>query len=143
MFVVVCLQIHPFQDDNGRLSRVLTTLLLLKTGYGYVPYSSVEQNKEGYYLSLRHTQTTLADEYPNWLPWLRFFLHTLKVQKDRLAQKIELDTSWNHLPREALSIMEFVRKYGRITVAEAEQLTAYYLLNIFNRLSLLSSMQLV
>ena len=92
---------------------------------------------------MRHTQTTLADEYPNWLPWLRFFLHTLNVQKDRLAQKIELDTSWNHLPREALSIMEFVRKYGRITVAEAEQLTAYYLLNIFNRLSLLSSLQLV
>lgn len=139
MFVVVFLQIHPFQDGNGRLSRVLTTLLLLKTGYGYVPYSSlesvVEQNTEGYYLSLRRTQTTLEDEHPNWLPWLRFFLHTLKVQKDRLAQKIELDTSWNHLPREAVSIMEFVRKYGRITVAEAEQLTAIPRATVKKRLS--------
>ena len=37
VFVVVFLEIHPFQDGNGRLSRVLTTLLLLQAGYAYVP----------------------------------------------------------------------------------------------------------
>lgn len=51
IFVVVFLAIHPFQDGNGRLSRVLTTLLLLRAGYAYVPYSSlesvIEQSKEG------------------------------------------------------------------------------------------------
>ncbi len=41
IFVVVFLEIHPFQDGNGRLSRVLTTLLLLQAGYAYVPYSSL------------------------------------------------------------------------------------------------------
>ena len=49
MWVVVFLEIHPFQDGNGRLSRVLTTLLLMQVGYAYVPYSSmeavIEQNK--------------------------------------------------------------------------------------------------
>ena len=59
VFVVVFLEIHPFQDGNGRLSRVLTTLLLLQAGYAYVPYSSlesvIENSKEGYYLALRQT----------------------------------------------------------------------------------------
>ena len=41
LWVVVFLEIHPFQDGNGRLSRVLTTLLLLQAGYAYVPYSSL------------------------------------------------------------------------------------------------------
>ena len=71
IFVVVFLEIHPFQDGNGRLSRILTTLLLLQAGYAYVPYSSlesvIEQNKEDYYRALRadpgddpHRQAGLA-----------------------------------------------------------------------------------
>ena len=59
IFTVVFLEIHPFQDGNGRLSRILTTLILLRSGYAYVPYSSlesvIEQSKEGYYLALRRT----------------------------------------------------------------------------------------
>ena len=59
VFVVVFLEIHPFQDGNGRLSRALTTLLLLRAGYAYAPYSSLEstivQSKESYYLALRRT----------------------------------------------------------------------------------------
>ncbi|WP_246707218.1 Fic family protein [Mesorhizobium sp. NZP2077] len=57
IFIVVFLEIHPFQDGNGRLSRVLTPLLLMRIGYAYVPYSSlesvIENSKEGYYLALR------------------------------------------------------------------------------------------
>ena len=63
VFIVRFLAIHPFQDGNGRLSRALTTLLLLRAGYGYVPYSSlervVEENKNAYYLALRRAQSTL------------------------------------------------------------------------------------
>jgi Fic family protein len=62
--VVVFLEIHPFQDGNGRLSRVLTTLLLLQTGYAYVPYSSlesvIEHSKEAYYLALRQPKARSA-----------------------------------------------------------------------------------
>ncbi|OQX03891.1 MAG: AsnC family transcriptional regulator [Thiothrix lacustris] len=128
VFTVVFLQIHPFQDGNGRLSRVLTTLLLLKAGYRYVPYSSlesvIEQNKDGYYLALRRTQGTLEAADPNWLPWLRFFLSSLKAQKDRLAAKIDVQQPWGNLPKEALAIMEYVQHQGRITTGEAETLTA-------------------
>ena len=74
IFTVVFLEIHPFQDGNGRLSRILTTLLLLRAGYAYVPYSSlesvIEQNKEGYYLALRQTQGTIRTETPDWQPWV-------------------------------------------------------------------------
>lgn len=60
LFVVIFLEIHPFEDGNGRLSRILTTLLLMQGGYAYVPYSSlesiIEQNKQAYYVALRQTQ---------------------------------------------------------------------------------------
>jgi Fic family protein len=85
LFIVVFLQIHPFQDGNGRLSRILTTLLLLRAGYAYVPYSSlesvIEKSKEAYYVSLRRTQGTIRTQTPDWQPWLIFFLNSLQQQK--------------------------------------------------------------
>jgi Fic family protein len=94
IFIVTFLAIHPFQDGNGRLSRILTTLLLLKAGYGYVPYSSIEsiieESKEGYYLALRQTQCTLnREQQPNWEPWLLFFMRVLQRQKNRLQTKLD------------------------------------------------------
>lgn len=92
-FVVQFLAIHPFQDGNGRLSRVLTMLLLLRSGYAYAPYASLERvieaNKDHYYAALRRTQTTLEDDGPDWESWLGFFLRALKRQKDGLAARIE------------------------------------------------------
>jgi Fic family protein len=93
IFVVVFLEIHPFQDGNGRLSRILTTLMLLQADYAYVPYASlesvIEQSKESYYLALRQTQATIRSERPDWQPWILFFLKALDQQKNRLATKIE------------------------------------------------------
>ena len=93
IFVVVFLQVHPFQDGNGRLSRVITTLLLLRVGYLYVPYSSlksvIEQSKEGYYLALRQTQGTIRTESADWSPWLTFFMQALSQQMHRLKIKVE------------------------------------------------------
>lgn len=128
LFVVVFLEIHPFQDGNGRLSRVLTTLVLLQAGYAYVPYSSlesvVEANKEGYYLALRRTQGTLMREDPDFQPWLLFFLRSLKKQKDRLAEKIEREPQAEGLHPDAMKILEEARRTGRIAIREAEKLTA-------------------
>jgi Fic family protein len=127
LFVVVFLEIHPFQDGNGRLSRVLTTLLLLQAGYGYTPYSSlesiIEANKEGYYLGLRRTQGTLARDEPDFEPWLVFFLRSLKKQKDRLADKVAREPGAEGLHPDALKILEQVRRTGRITTGDAEKLT--------------------
>ena len=128
LWVVVFLEIHPFQDGNGRLSRVLTTLLLLQTGYGYVPYSSlesvIEQNKEDYYLALRQTQGTIRTDAPNWQPWLSFFLPSLAEQVRRLEKKIEREKLvLAVLPTLSLQIVEFAREHGRITIGEAIKLT--------------------
>lgn len=127
LFTVVFLEIHPFQDGNGRLSRVLTTLLLLRAGYSYVPYSSlesiIEANKEDYYLGLRRTQGTLTRDEPDFEPWLSFFLRSLTKQKDRLAEKVAREPRAEGLHPDALIILEEARRRGRITTGEAEKLT--------------------
>ncbi len=126
--VVVFLEIHPFQDGNGRLSRVLTTLLLMRAGYAYVPYSSlesvIEQNKEAYYLALRQTQGTIRTEAPDWQPWLAFFLRSLAEQVRRLEKKVEREKLvLASLPGLSLRIVEFAREHGRVTIGEAVKLT--------------------
>ena len=128
VFVVVFLEIHPFQDGNGRLSRVLTTLLLLQAGYAYVPYSSLESvielNKEAYYLALRQTQGTIRTDAPNWQPWLVFFLRSLAEQVRRLEKKVEREKIvLAALPELSLKIVEFAREHGRVTMADAIKLT--------------------
>ncbi|WP_434735346.1 Fic family protein [Accumulibacter sp.] len=128
VWVVVFLEIHPFQDGNGRLSRVLTTLLLLQAGYAYVPYSSlesvIEQSKEAYYLALRQTQGTIRTEAPNWQPWLIFFLRALAEQVRRLKRKVEREKLvLAALPELSLQIVEFAREHGRIAMGEAIRLT--------------------
>ena len=128
IFTVVFLAIHPFQDGNGRLSRVLTTLLLLRTGYGYVPYSSlesvIEQSKEGYYLALRQTQGTLRTQNPRWEPWLLFFLRALQRQKARLESKLERERIVaENLPELSIRILEITRERGRLTIGETVVLT--------------------
>jgi Fic family protein len=129
VFVVVFLEIHPFQDGNGRLSRVLTTLLLLQAGYAYVPYSSlesvIEQNKEGYYLALRQTQGTIRTAAPNWQPWLVFLLRSLTEQVRRLQKKVEREKIvLAAMPVLQLQIVEFAREHGRVTIGDAIKLTA-------------------
>jgi Fic family protein len=128
IFVVVFLEIHPFQDGNGRLSRVLTTLLLLQAGYAYVPYSSlesvIEQSKEGYYLALRRTQDTIRTDTPNWLPWILFFLKALHRQMENLRGKVEREKLLlAKLPDLSIQILDLIKDRGRITIGEAVTIT--------------------
>ncbi|MBX9782730.1 MAG: Fic family protein [Chitinophagaceae bacterium] len=128
VFNVSFLAIHPFQDGNGRLSRILTTLLLLKYGYVYVPYSSleavIEKNKQGYYLSLRQTQTTIGTDKPDWQPWLIYFLKALQQQKEKLEQKIGYETALlTQLPELSKKIIELISLRGRITTGELHNIT--------------------
>jgi len=128
VFVVTFLEIHPFQDGNGRLSRVLTTLLLLQAGYAYVPYSSlesvIEQSKEGYYIALRRTQGTIRTAAPDWQPWLDFFLRVLQEQKNHLAGKVERERiMMATLPELAVAIIDQTRQRGRVTIGNLIRLT--------------------
>ena len=128
VFIVTFLEIHPFQDGNGRLSRILTMLLLLQAGYAYVPYSSlesvIENSKEAYYLALRQTQTTIRTDAPNWQPWLGFFLRALQQQKRRLAEKVEREKIiLAALPELSAQILEVTRERGRVTISEVIRLS--------------------
>ena len=128
LFTVVFLEIHPFQDGNGRLSRILTTLLLLQAGYVYVPYSSlesvIEQSKEGYYLALRQTQGTIRTAAPDWQPWLVFFLRALQQQMRRLSKKIEREKIvLSDIPELSLRILDFARDHGRVSIGDMIKLT--------------------
>lgn len=128
IFAVVFLEIHPFQDGNGRLSRILTTLLLLRAGYSYVPFSSlesvIEQSKEAYYLALRQTQGTVRTEAPNWQPWVLFFLRSLRQQMKHLAKKVEREKIvLAKLPELSLRIIDHAREHGRVTISDIVRLT--------------------
>ncbi len=125
IFTVVFLAVHPFQDGNGRLSRILTTLLLLRAGYSHVPYSSlesiIEQNKEAYYLALRRTQTTWREGMADWPAWLLFFLRSIRQQITRLQQR--LDTSRPQLSPLARQLAALFETRETLTNAEAVALT--------------------
>ena len=128
IFTVVFLEIHPFQDGNGRLSRILTTLLLLKAGYSYVPYSSlesvIEQHREGYYLALRQTQGTIRTETPDWQPWVTYFLKSLSKQKQRLEGKIKRERIiLGELSELSVQILEIAREHGRVTIGDTAKTT--------------------
>jgi Fic family protein len=128
IFIVIFLEIHPFQDGNGRLSRVLTTLLLLRAGYSYVPFSSlesvIENNKEDYYLALRETQKTIRSAVPHWQPWLHFFMRSMQQQKRLLAVKVEREKVLiSSLPDISIKIIEYATQHGRVTMGEMISLT--------------------
>jgi len=122
VFIVWFLAIHPFQDGNGRLSRVLTTLLLLRFGYAYAPYSSlesiIEDSKSRYYAALRKTQESLKSRETDWEPWLVFFLRCLARQKERLEKRIEVEqTVLADLSGLAVNIVNLLTDKLSVTVA--------------------------
>lgn len=126
-FVIRFLAIHPFQDGNGRLSRILTTLMLLRSGYGYVPYSSlervVEENKDEYYRALRSSQAGIRTGDEDLASWILFFLRSLKAQKENLIRKLDRERELDQLPPLSSRILEAVRERGKLTMSEAVVLT--------------------
>jgi len=103
-------------------------LLLIQTGYAYVPYSSLESvielNRQTYYLALRQTQGSIRSDSPHWQPWLVFFLRSLAEQVRRLEKKVEREKIvLAVLPDLSLQIVEFAREHGRITMGDAIKLT--------------------
>ena len=129
ILIVRFLAIHPFQDGNGRISRVLTTLLLLRHGYEHVPYASleriIEDNKELYYKALRSTQASFNTDKPDWQPWLLFFLRTLLRHAEFLKKKLLLEDQHilDQLPPSTVQILNLFDSHDQITVREASDLT--------------------
>jgi Fic family protein len=110
-FLVEFLAIHPFQDGNGRISRVLTNLLLLQNGYLYIPYVSheklVEDNKTEYYLALRRSQKTFHTKNENITSWLDFFFSILLKQSRSAIELLSKENIEKVLSEKQLAVWKF------------------------------------
>ena len=126
-FLVEFLQIHPFQDGNGRLSRVLTNLLLLKEGYLYMPYVSheklVEDNKPDYYMALRRSQKTFKTEHEDITPWLDFFLTIFLKQSEMAIDLLSKENIERLLTQKQLAVWNYLQKADSATPREISKQT--------------------
>lgn len=121
-FIVEFLSIHPFQDGNGRLSRVLTNLLLLQQGYLYMPYVSheklIEDNKPDYYLDLRKSQKTFKTDKEDVTSWLDFFLTIFLKQSQMAIGLITAENIDSLLSPKQLAVWEYLQTVDEATPQE-------------------------
>lgn len=121
-FIVEFLNIHPFQDGNGRLSRILTNLLLLKEGYLYMPYVSheklIEENKPNYYIALRKSQKTFKSNKEDISKWLDFFLDIVLQQSKLAIDLLSKENIETILSEKQLSVWQFIQTVEECTPIE-------------------------
>jgi len=115
LFIYEFLSIHPFQDGNGRLSRLLTNLLLLKNNYQFVQYVSfenlIEQKKKSYYEALMDGQKDRYTDTERINNWIIFFLSSLETLIQRLEQKYDVFKSkGGYLNDRQKRIKDFIEK---------------------------------
>lgn len=126
-FIVEFLKIHPFQDGNGRLSRVLSNLLLLQSGYVYMPYVSleklIEDNKADYYVTLRKSQQTLGTQQEDIVPWLAFFLRILHSQATMAVALLNQEPLERLLSPRQFVIWEYLQTVEIATTGEIANVT--------------------
>lgn len=126
-FVVEFLKIHPFQDGNGRLSRILTNLFLLKEGYAFMPYVShekiVEDNKNNYYLALIKSQKTFGKKKEDIFPWLNFFLDILLKQSEMAIKLLESEDVEKLLSPKQMTVWNYMQKVAEATPLEISRST--------------------
>lgn len=121
-FLVEFLHIHPFQDGNGRLSRILTNLLLLQQGYEYIPYVSheklIEENKPDYYMALRKTQKTLRTKKPDIAPWLDFFLSVIHRQVELAIELLSMENIEKILSPKQIAVWKYLQEVDEAAPGE-------------------------
>lgn len=110
LFAYEFVSIYPFQDGNGRLSRLLATLLLLKNGYKWIQYVSfeheIESRKTAYYRVLRDCQAQRPQE--DVTEWIQFFFHSLANIQNQLMMKLESKGVETNLSPREKSILTFI-----------------------------------
>lgn len=126
-FLVEFLQIHPFQDGNGRLSRILTNLLFLKVGYAWIPYVSheklIEDHKPEYYMALRSSQKTFGTGKESIASWLEFFVRILLEQSQMAVELLSAETFEKTLSKKQLAVWNYIQQVGEATPLEMSQYT--------------------
>lgn len=132
-FVYEFLSIHPYQDGNGRLSRLLTNLLLLKFGYKFVFYISlehiVENRKKDYYQALMEGQKDRYKDTERIEKWVLFFLDCLIELIQKLEQKLkEYRSVGAYLNERQKQVLNFIGKNQPVKIGDIVQnMTAYNL----------------
>lgn len=113
LFSYEFVSIHPFQDGNGRMSRLLATLLLLKNGYKWIQYVSleheIESRKVDYYRQLRNCQANRPNE--NITSWLLFFFDALRNVQIQLTNKLEQSGIQSSLSSKKKAILLYITDY--------------------------------
>ncbi|HMO77747.1 MAG TPA: Fic family protein [Candidatus Paceibacterota bacterium] len=126
-FIVEFLKIHPFQDGNGRMSRILTNLLMLQHGYEYVPYVSheklVEDNKAEYYVVLRQSQKTFGTDTEDLCPWLEFFLNISVTQAKGAISLLSNESIEKLLSPKQLLVWQYLVTIDEATPGEISKAT--------------------
>lgn len=130
-FIFEFLAIHPFQDGNGRTSRVLSVVLLIDFGYSFIPFISheslIESNKAEYYLALNESQKTWKKKRENILPWVLFFLNTILKQGELSLKLLTGENVEDFLSEKQLMVWQYalsVSTFQRGDVIEATKLNA-------------------
>jgi len=126
-FLVEFLNIHPFLDGNGRTSRILTNLLLLKSGYEFVPYVSheklVEMNKPDYYIALRRSQKTIKKKNEDISPWLTFFFDMVLEQAKQAIDLLTNENIESLLSEKQLAVWDFLQSVESASAGEIAKAT--------------------
>ncbi|MBI5306354.1 Fic family protein [Candidatus Wolfebacteria bacterium] len=126
-FIVEFLKIHPFEDGNGRLSRVLTNLLLLRSGYQFMQYVSheqlVEKRKDEYYVALRKSQETFKTDRDTIAPWLNFFLAVVKEQSTKALVYLEEERVEDTLSPKQYEVWKYVASVNEASRSDIVKVT--------------------
>lgn len=125
VFIYEFLSIHPFQDGNGRLSRLLTTLNLLQQEYEFIQYISfenhIEQHKKAYYEALMEGQKNRNTDEEQISKWLIFFLDSLKQMTEKLEQKYNVFKSkGGYLNERQKKIKDYIAKNQPVKVSDVK-----------------------
>lgn len=146
-FIFEFLAIHPFEDGNGRLSRALTNLMLLRQGYAFVPYVSLEEiietRQSDYYISLRHAQKNHKTDDENIEPWILFFLDCILAQTKQALKLLDGNDPLKLLSEIQKQVYEYIILGGEYSVSEIQKATNISLPTIKQALSRLVEHRLV
>ncbi len=136
-FIVEFLKIHPFEDGNGRLSRVFTNLLLLRSGYSFVQYVSheqlIEKRKDEYYIALRKSQETFSakggsassgkTDHVTITPWLNFFLSVIHEQATKAVTFLEEEKFEDILSPKQHEVWMYISSVGEASPSDIVKAT--------------------
>jgi Fic family protein len=131
VFIYEFLSIHPYQDGNGRLSRLLTNLLLLKYDYKFVLYVSlehiIEQKKKAYYQALMEGQKDRKDKAEKIDDWILFFLESLAELVVKLEQKVAVYRQLGgYLNSRQRDILQYIRENHPVKISDISQYFPQY-----------------